>query len=201
MDERLYAILVALPSVDLYRERREERMRLRRRCRRQWVALCGVLLGAILLLCPLTLQTLKLRSQGKRLEADNRKLDDQLKALEPEAAQRAILEQRQHRLDKSRAQRLAWEQILAALASCVPDTVCLERVQIAEGDKPDAISVRGAAESMAALRDFTEALARTPPLAKVRLVETNANPTMGPRGVRFLLTFSAGSALDSGEQP
>ena len=48
MDERLYSILVALPTVDLYLERREERMRLRRRCRRQIAALLGILLGVLL---------------------------------------------------------------------------------------------------------------------------------------------------------
>ena len=195
MQSRSRFLEVDFPVADLYRERREERTRLLKSCRRQAACMVGLAVGASMLLGPLTVQALRVRSDLRRATTQRSKVDEEVRRIEQTGTGLNAITARYQRLEKSRNQRLAWERMLAQIGNATPSSVWLERLQMKDGPERGSLTLSGSADSMSVLQGFIAALFRTPGITKVSLTETASDPLAGTTGLKFSLAIVGNSAL------
>lgn len=177
-----------LPRVDLGQERRQERRRIAGRSRRSAVTLAALLILGPCLLVPSTRQILEQRTQlshtDRQLAAVNTQWQRVTQTGDRTDAQIGLWA----RFQQSRDGRRVWDDALPALTAALPGEVSLQRAQITGSDGGVVIAAQGTSESMGGLRAFLRALAASPLFARIRLEETAADPSAGPRGVNFKIS-------------
>ena len=178
----------ATPLVDLNRERREERRGVLRRSRRHLAALLATVALGVMVPLPLTLQTLALRRECRKAESQAAGVRQRLQSVTASSGELDAKIIRWTRLVESQQARRAWGGTLPALATCLPNDVSLQQVDISVKDKGAQIQLQGSAGTMAGLRAFTAALARSSIFAHLHLNETTAGHVTGSEGVSFQMT-------------
>lgn len=186
-----------LPLVDLNRERREERRSVLRRSRRHLTAVLASVALAVTVPLPLTLQTLALHRECSKAQGQAAGVRKRLQSVTAASGELDAKISRWTRLVRSQQARQDWGATLPTLAACLPDDVSLLQVQISRKDRAAQIQLQGSAETMAGLRAFTAALARSPLFARVHLDETTA----GRGGVTFQMAGPVSGAITDGAEP
>ena len=188
---------MALPFIDLNRERREERREVLRRSRRHAAAILMVVALAALIPLPLTIQILTLRREQQKVERQALGVRQRLQAVTAAGGETDAKIGRWTRLIQSQEARHAWEVAIPALAACLPQGVSAQQIQMSTKDKDAQIQLQGSAATMAELNAFTAALARSPSFARLHLDETR----VGASGVTFQMTGPLNGPIASGAEP
>lgn len=188
---------VLLPLVDLNLERREERRSVLRRSRRHVAAILAASALAVTVPLPLTLQAFKLRHEYQNAAREAVGARQRLQLVTTISGELDAKISLWTRLAQSQQNRHAWEAALPTLAACLPGDVSVQQVEIAQKNKDTQVQLQGSAETMAGLRTFTAALARSPLFANLRLNET----TSVSSGVNFQMTGPLSGAAASGTEP
>lgn len=174
-----------LPRLDLGRSRREERLGVRGRSRKQLITLIAVLAAGPCLLVPSTRQIIGLRTQIAETGRQMATLNSQWQRVSQTGDRTDARIGVWARFQQSRDSRRVWDDALPALAATLPAEVVLQRAQITKSDGDAEFAAQGTSETVGGLRAFMGALAASPLFSRVRLEETSAAPGAGPHGVGF----------------
>lgn len=191
-----------LPLVDLNRERREERRGVHRRSRRHMAAILATITLAVTVPLPLTLQVLTLRRECQKDERQETEVRQRLQSATAAGGAMDAKISCWTRLVQSQQARHAWDVTLPALAACLPNDVSLQQIQISDKGKDMQVQLQGSAGTMAGLRTFTAALARSSVFPRLHLDETTAGPSKaGANGVTFRMAGPLSGAIASRTEP
>lgn len=181
-----------LPRIDLHRERREARGRVRRQSGRDILTLSLAAALALGALVPLTRAALTTRAAWNRTRQERAELDTQTRRLAQAAQQSDDRLARVRQAGQGRRTRQAWADTVRTLAARTPAGITFEHVQITDKDTNRDLTVGGRADTVLQVTRFVQSLASAPGFSQVRLTETTQDPQSPQTGVRFALTARAG---------
>lgn len=182
-----------LPLVDLNWERREERRSVLQRSRRHTAAILATIALAVAVPLPLTLQALSLRREYQKAERQAAGVQQRLQSLTADSSKTDAKISRWTRLVQSQQARQSWEVTLPTLATCLPEDVSLQQVEISQKAKGTQIQLQGSAKTMSGLHAFTAALAHSSVFAHIHLDET----TSGLGGLTFRMAGALSGPIAS----
>lgn len=180
----------SLPRLDLGRARREERLGILGRSRRQIAALAALLIGGPCLLVPSTQQILEMRAQTAQSARQVAAVNAQWQRVSQTDGQADARISVWTRYQQSRDSRRVWNDALPTLAAALPAEVALQRAQITKDTDSAQFAAQGTAETMGALRLFLGRLTASPLFANIRLDETTTDTSAGPHDVAFKISGS-----------
>lgn len=186
-----------LPCVDLHRERREARGRIRRQSGRDILALGMVTTLALGVLVPLTRAVLSQRAAWTQARQERASLDGQTRRLAQSAQQSDAQIARVRQADQERQARQVWADTVRTLAARTPVGISFEHMQITGKGPHRELSVGGRAETVALVTRFVQSISSAQGFSQVRLTETSQNPQSPQSGVRFALTARADGGASS----
>lgn len=168
-----------------------------RRSRRHAAAMLASLSLIAAVPVPLTLQVFLLRRECDKTEREAVGQGQRLQAAMTAEDEMDAQINRWTRLAQSQQARRTWEAAFPSLAACLPDDVFLQEIQMSYKDGGAQVQMQGSAGTVAGLRSFTTALARSPAFARLHLDETTA----GSGGLTFQVAGPLSGGIAAGAPP
>ena len=187
-----------IPVIDLHKRRTKENTEVTRKRYREVIALGGVLGVGLVVCLPLTVMAFQQRGLLKTVQQQTAQVEKRVATVAQSSVEVDTGSAQWQKFTISRGRREGWAAFSLALASCVPNGLFLEQVQVdGTTDKKEKITVRGYCERGEIMQQMMTSLKKMPFFTSVSLIEANAYPELGSHGIQFKFEVTGNGALTS----